>query len=381
MSAESPVSALDFLQDEADRFDSDVDEDAFNSVQYGDREPATVLDPAAEAAINNFHDEGIEGTTADDTEEALHNANYDGQEALDILGQLGEGGEDLPDEYIDDRAPGVYTEIAGNAVEAEEQETGDDHYTEIGNAVEAEESETGDDHYTAINGHVPPRSNTPTWTEILGEDPPAPQEFEGDTEGDEDLSEGAIEDGVNKIYREINAPGDEEIYREGISGYGGIEAEIVDQPFENLGELITKSPAFRKYAEEMAAANGAVLRKTSSVKKARDWQMDFGPASAPAGSVTTITKRPQCFFRVDKVMATDTHTTRGMGTQIMTVMIGQKVQRPAGTGATLSLFFSEQALGNGVKWDTGQPALDIAVTVSFITACTFYMSVFGRAVI
>ena len=44
-------------------------------------------------------------------------------------------------------------------------------------------------------------------------------------------------------------------------------------------------------------------------------------------------------------------------------------------------FFSQAALGNGVKWDTCDKALTISVTVSFIQQCTFYMTVFGKAVL
>lgn len=113
--------------------------------------------------------------------------------------------------------------------------------------------------------------------------------------------------------------------------------------------------------------------------KTHNWQMDFGSAWAPAGAVSVIRVQPQCYFRVEKVMATDTASTAGMGTEIISVMVGNKLQRVTGNGGTMSLFFSENALGNGVEWDKGDPALDIAITVRWLVACTFYCTVFGTA--
>ena len=150
--------------------------------------------------------------------------------------------------------------------------------------------------------------------------------------------------------------------------------------FDILGELMEKSPAFRQYAEKRAAASRPMTHKVP-LQKARDWQIDFGPVSGAAGTTTTLTVAPQCLFRGEKVMATDTASPAGTGTRISTILIGQKLQRPAGSGATLTSFFANNALGNGIKWDTCEKALSIAVTVSFVSACTFDMTVFGKAVL
>jgi hypothetical protein len=117
--------------------------------------------------------------------------------------------------------------------------------------------------------------------------------------------------------------------------------------------------------------------------KARDWQVDFGPASAPAGETTVISINPQCLFRGEKIIATDTGSPAGFGTRVTQVLIGQKPQRPAGGtgGPTLTAFYAANSLGNGILWDTCTEALAISVTVSFIQACTFHMTVFGRAVL
>lgn len=150
--------------------------------------------------------------------------------------------------------------------------------------------------------------------------------------------------------------------------------------FEILGELMEKSPAFAQYAQKRAAASRPMTHKVP-LQKARDWQIDFGPVSGAASTTTTLTVAPQCLFRGEKVMATDTASPAGTGTRISTILIGQRLQRPAGTGATLTAFFANNTLGNGIKWDTCEKALSISVTVSFISACTFDMTVFGKAVL
>jgi len=151
-------------------------------------------------------------------------------------------------------------------------------------------------------------------------------------------------------------------------------------PYEILGELVQKSPAFAAYAAKRAAASRPIVHKVP-LQKARDWQVDFGPVSGSAGTTTTITVAPQCLFRGEKVMATDTGSPAGTGTRVSTILIGQRLQRPAGAGATLTLFFANNALGNGIKWDTCEKALSISVTVSFVQTCTFDMTVFGKAVL
>jgi hypothetical protein len=153
--------------------------------------------------------------------------------------------------------------------------------------------------------------------------------------------------------------------------------------YEVLGaaqEVMQRSPAFNQYVQKRAAASRPMLSRTP-MTKARDWQIDFGPVSGAAGTTTTVTKNPQCLFRGEKVMATDSGATRGYGTRIAGILIGQKLQRPSGDGATLTAFFANNALGNGIKWDTCEKALSIALTISFIEACTFECTVFGKAVL
>ena len=145
-------------------------------------------------------------------------------------------------------------------------------------------------------------------------------------------------------------------------------------------EMLQRSPAFNQYAARRAAASRPITHR-QPLQKARDWDLSFGPVSGAAGTTTVITVAPQCPFRGEKVIATDSFSSAGQGTRITQVLIGQRLQRPATGGGSLTLFFSNGTLGNGIKWDTCQQALSIAVTVSFIQACTFDMTVFGKAVV
>lgn len=152
-----------------------------------------------------------------------------------------------------------------------------------------------------------------------------------------------------------------------------------EQAYEILGELMQRSPAFNQAVQRRIAGSRPVLHKTPNTK-ARDWQIDFGPVFATSGTTTTVTVNPQVLFRGEKVMATDSSTTPGFGTRISAIFVGQELQRPANSGSTLTAFFANNALGNGIKWDTCEKALSIAVTVIFSATCTWDMTVFGKAV-
>ena len=162
---------------------------------------------------------------------------------------------------------------------------------------------------------------------------------------------------------------------------GGSNVVGRDNAFEILGELMEKSPAFRAYAEKRAAASRPMVVKTPN-NRAQDWQIDFGPVSGTAATSTTVTINPQCLFRGEKVMATDSGpNAAGFNTRIQQIFVGNALQRPANSGSTLTAFFANNALGNGVKWKTCEKGLTMAVTVSFVTQSTFDMTVFGKAVL
>lgn len=144
----------------------------------------------------------------------------------------------------------------------------------------------------------------------------------------------------------------------------------------------THDPAVRGYLEKQIAAAAPLVNKDLfKGRNVKEWDLSFGPAWAPAGRRTTITETPQCLFRAEKIMATDSGSTPGLGTRIIQVAVGQKIQKPGGVNGTLTQFFSESALANGIRFDTAQAWSAIAVTVSFVEACTFNLSVFGKAIL
>ena len=42
--------------------------------------------------------------------------------------------------------------------------------------------------------------------------------------------------------------------------------------------------------------------------------------------------------------------------------------------------FGSDTLGDGIRWDTCQPAQTINVQISFVQTCTFSMSLFGKTI-
>jgi hypothetical protein len=111
----------------------------------------------------------------------------------------------------------------------------------------------------------------------------------------------------------------------------------------------------------------------------RDWQMDFD-LEGQAGETKTISIPSQCYFRGEKMLATDDSAKPGMGTRIVRVLIGNKLQMPIGSGGTLTMFFANNALGNGMKWDTCPPGLSVSIAVEFLQSCKWTATVFGKAV-
>lgn len=113
----------------------------------------------------------------------------------------------------------------------------------------------------------------------------------------------------------------------------------------------------------------------------REWQLDYGPLWGPAGLVTVITVTPQCYFRGEKIMATDSYSTPGYGTRILSVAVGQKIQRAGNDQGTLTAMLNSSSLADAVLHDTAHKWSNISVTVSFVQTCTFDMTIFGRAVL
>lgn len=141
------------------------------------------------------------------------------------------------------------------------------------------------------------------------------------------------------------------------------------------------SPGFDEFEAKRVALSRPVIRRVPVQKQTREWTLDFGPLTAPAGFVSVITVSPQVLFRGEKIVATD--SLGGIGTRILQVAVGQKLQRPGGGNGqgTLTSMFAATALANGITFDTAHRWAQIKMTVSFVQPCTFDATVFGKAVV
>ena len=147
-------------------------------------------------------------------------------------------------------------------------------------------------------------------------------------------------------------------------------------------EAVHEMPAFNDFIDKRIAAQlPKLLERPSLEGDLRQLSIDFGPVWAPAGFRTTIKISPQVLFRGEKIAATDTSASPGSGTRILSVAIGQKIQKAGGDNGTLTSMFAATALANGITFDTAHKWAQIAVTVSFVQSCTFDMSIFGSAVL
>jgi hypothetical protein len=188
----------------------------------------------------------------------------------------------------------------------------------------------------------------------------------------EDLLEAALES------EEVH--GEPDYNYELTSSREDIVGEIDDSDILGALEDLGHDTGFKQYEIERAAMGTPMLVRRNTPMERREWQLDLGPASAPAGEQLTFYSQPQYHFRTEKVVATD--SVGGAGTRILSVQVGHRLQRPAGGGqGALTSFFAQTALGNGQLWDTCQPALTISMTVSFVQACTFDCTIFGSAII
>jgi hypothetical protein len=113
-----------------------------------------------------------------------------------------------------------------------------------------------------------------------------------------------------------------------------------------------------------------------------DWQLDLGPYTGQAGELKTLSAVPQVFYRVENLTATDNSPTPGLGTRITKMIVGNKLQRPIAQGSTLVQFLGPgpSEVEDHISWDGCPPGSTISVEVSFVVACTFDLTFFGRAV-
>lgn len=147
-----------------------------------------------------------------------------------------------------------------------------------------------------------------------------------------------------------------------------------------LGALMASNPEYAKSIAGRVAKSRPVVHNVAPVK-ARDWMMPF-TVYGTVGQTQTITATPQCLFRAEKLTVNEIgSSTNGFGTTITQMLVGQKNQLPTTTGGVTSSAFLQNSLGNGIKFDTCQPALTITFQVSFLQTCTWQGTLFGKAVL
>lgn len=163
---------------------------------------------------------------------------------------------------------------------------------------------------------------------------------------------------------------------------GGQSEMVLGDPAvaEVLGDIVRNNPAFRSAVAKRIAGSRPVVKNVAPVK-ARDFTVPF-TAYGTVGQSVTVTATPQCLFRPEKLIVNEIgSSTNGYGSTITGASVGQKNQMATNSGGLLSAGFLPTALGNGIRWDTCQPALTISITVSFLQTCTWYGALSGKAVL
>lgn len=170
-----------------------------------------------------------------------------------------------------------------------------------------------------------------------------------------------------------------EIVGELIRG-GGADAMGGPSAAEVLGEVFRGNPAAKAaFAARFSKSRPMVANVAPN--KARAWMMPF-TVYGTIGQSVNVTATPQCLFRAEKLVVNEIgSSTNGFGTTITQALVGQKNQLPTTTGGISSTAFLQNSLGNGIQWDTCQPALTITFQVSFLQTCTWQATLFGRAVL
>lgn len=181
-----------------------------------------------------------------------------------------------------------------------------------------------------------------------------------------------------------------------VSGQTGV-GEMIRGGGQNLGDdslayqllgaaVAEKNPQALAIAQKRIAASRVLVRR-KPMDESFDYTVDFGSESGnygTAGSTTTLTFIPQRHFQALKSMATDTYTLggagfqAGYGTSITQIFIGADSQKVANSGGTLTAFYANSALGNGIKYRTCKAGLTMSVSVRYLQDCTFFFSMFGR---
>lgn len=180
----------------------------------------------------------------------------------------------------------------------------------------------------------------------------------------------------------------EDIVGETVRGGGG-DRYSLGEALDVLGATVNPqaNPAFAATIAHNAANNRPVMRKMPLVK-VRQLTLGLGSTYIRPNATSTVSVTPQCFFRAEKLIATDNATTAGFGTMVTGVFVGDKNQLPVGNGSGQNgiptFTYAQNSLGNGVEWDTCQPAITIAISITDLGVTsggsTWTGALFGKTV-
>ena len=144
-------------------------------------------------------------------------------------------------------------------------------------------------------------------------------------------------------------------------------------------KALKQSPELRSALARKLAQRAPVTQRVAPPKKRR-WPLGFSGSGA-AGTTVNISTRPQCLFRGEKIIATDSGANAaGTNTRITGIFVGNKPQLPSFQANILTSTFASGSLDNELLMDTADPAIDITFQVSFVVAATFEATVFGHSV-
>lgn len=195
----------------------------------------------------------------------------------------------------------------------------------------------------------------------------------------------------------------------GKSSEGHAEHVIGDHTV--LGEMMSKSPALKRYIERRVASKLSIVpvSPVKAVGKAVTFSL-----SGEEGQVLWVKHNPQCLFRGSELFAQDDSESRGHGTAIVNVTVGSESWSCRGSEIPTWMFYEwippedragYEALAGlvrtsseipGVKeaavrlrltnaaasarYPTCQTGLEIAFEVRFLKTCRFEAVLWGRAI-
>ncbi len=138
-----------------------------------------------------------------------------------------------------------------------------------------------------------------------------------------------------------------------------------------------------KITRKLVAVTSGVIHEATKEPpppfSTRDWDFPIGPISGKAGERKEIIIEPQSPFMVEKIMATDTGD--GLHTALMQILIGDRLQRPATNDGTLTLFYKQNTLGNGIRTDWCRLGQKMVIQIKFLQDATYEGCLWGKAAI